>query len=123
MENIADILQLLNSEGIGAVSFYKYVDKFGSVKAALDNINPKKRTFSKTEAEDEIAKAEKKNIKIIAYDSPLYPQSLLHIADAPPILYALGNTELLNHSPNIAMSVRAMLLLTDAKLPQESPMT
>lgn len=103
MENLIDILQLINSDGIGAVSFYKYVKKFGSAKAALENIDAKKRIFSKAQAEDEIAKAQKNNAKIIAYNSSEYPQSLLEIPDAPPVLYVKGNEKLLNHHLNVAI--------------------
>jgi hypothetical protein len=62
LENLVDILQFINSDGIGAVSFYKYLEKFGSVRAALESLDSKKRKFSKTQAEDEIAKAKKKNL-------------------------------------------------------------
>lgn len=103
MENLVDILQLINSEGIGSVNFHKYIEKFGSVKEALENLNPKKRIFGKSRAEDEIAKAEKLKIKIIAFDSPLYPKSLSNIVDAPPVLYVRGNEKLLLHQQNIAI--------------------
>lgn len=103
MEKLTDILQLINAEGIGAIGFYKYVKKFGSVKGALNNVRPERLVFSRAQAEDEIAKAEKKNIKIIAFDSPDYPKSLLELDDAPPVLYALGNEKLLNHQLNVAI--------------------
>lgn len=103
MENPVDILQLINSDGIGTITFYKYLKKFGTAENALKNLNPKKRTYSKSQAEDEIAKAKKMNIKIIPFDSFDYPQTLLNIPDAPPILYVLGNEKLLNHRPNIAI--------------------
>lgn len=59
MENPVDILQLINSDGIGTITFYKYLKKFGTAENALKNLNPKKRTYSKSQAEDEIAKAKK----------------------------------------------------------------
>ena len=103
MENLIDILQLINSDGVGAISFYKYVKKFGSVKNALENLDTKKRTFTKTQAEDEIAKTQKAEAKIVAFDSPQYPQCLLEIPDAPPILYLKGNEKLLQHHLNVAI--------------------
>lgn len=103
MENPVNILQLINSEGIGIIGFYKYVKKFGSAENALIALNKTKKIFTKSQAEDEIAKAQKLNVKIITFDSPAYPQSLLNIADAPPVLYAKGNEKLLNHYPNIAI--------------------
>lgn len=103
MENLVDILRLINSEGIGAVGFYKYLQKFGSVANAINALNPQKRIFSKTQAEDEIAKANKLNIRIVTFDSPDYPQGLRNIPDTPPVLYLKGNSKLLNHYPNIAI--------------------
>jgi DNA processing protein len=47
-------------------------------------------------ANDEIEKAAKKNITIIAYDDPLYPSLLKNIHDPPAVLYVRGNPEMLN---------------------------
>lgn len=103
MENLVNILQLINSEGIGTIGFYKYLQKFGSAENALNALSAKKKIFSKTQAEDEIAKAAKLNVKIIGYDSSDYPQGLRNIPDAPPVLYLKGNEKLLTHYPNIAI--------------------
>ena len=47
-------------------------------------------------ANDEIEKAAKKNITIIACDDPLYPSLLKNIHDPPVVLYVLGRPEVLN---------------------------
>ena len=47
-------------------------------------------------ADDEIDKAAKKDITIIAYDDPLYPSLLKNIHDPPVVLYVLGNPEMLS---------------------------
>lgn len=100
---LVDILQLIMTEGIGPVTFYEYVKKTGSPAAALELAAQNKKLCPRTEAEEEIAKAKGKNAEIIAYDDPRYPQTLLELNDAPPVLYAIGNTELLRQTPAIAI--------------------
>lgn len=102
-ENLVNILRLLNTDGIGPITFYKLLEKHGDIKSALDAVALKKKVVTTTEAECMIADAEKKNTKIIPYNSPEYPQTLLQISDAPPVIYALGNTELLNYPYSIAI--------------------
>lgn len=102
-ENLTNILRLLNTEGIGPVTFYKLLEKHGDIETALEAIAAKKKVVTTTEAECMIADAEKKNVKIIPYTSPIYPQQLLQINDAPPVIYALGNIELLNYPYSVAI--------------------
>lgn len=100
---LIEILQLLLTEGIGPVTFYKYLQTYGNVEKALKILSSKKKICSKEKAKEEIEKANKIGAKIITYNDDLYPASLKQINDAPPILYALGNTELLNYEPSIAI--------------------
>ena len=102
-ENLVNILRLLNTDGIGPVTFYKLLEKHGNIPAALEAISAKKTVYSQDQAEQLLADAEKKNVKIIPYTSPEYPQTLLQISDAPPVIYALGNTELLNYPYSVAI--------------------
>ncbi len=46
---------------------------------------------------------EKQGIKVITYESEKYPSLLKEIPDPPAVLYALGNTELLNNEPCICI--------------------
>ena len=48
------------------------------------------------QAEINMAAAQRKNIEIISFDSPSYPQLLRTIEDAPLAFFAAGNIELLN---------------------------
>lgn len=103
--DIIDIIQLINTENLGPVSFYKLVAEFGSVGKALQALPqfPKYHIFSRSKAEQQISLAKQKGIHIISYQDPLYPQKLKLIKDAPPIIYALGNVELLNHPDTLAI--------------------
>ncbi len=95
--SLTDILQFILTDGIGPVSFYKAVQKAGSLQEALRLLQAggTKKICSRSRAEDEIAQAQKAGIRLIAYTDDIYPENLRNIPDAPPILYAKGNTELL----------------------------
>lgn len=101
-ERIAQI-RLINTENIGAITYHKLINRFGSAEKALENLPPRFIPFSKDKAEAEIKKAHKIGCQIIGYDDKDYPQILKHISDAPPLIYALGNPELLNHTPSVAI--------------------
>lgn len=100
---LADILQLINTEGIGPVTFYKYVQSAGSVSAALSKAAEKYALCNREFAENEIRKAQKAGIRILSFLDSEYPQNLKNIADAPPVLYALGNISLLNYPAAVAI--------------------
>lgn len=100
---LADILQLILTDGIGPVTFYEYVNRAGSVKDALELAKRKKSLCPREVAEEEIAKAKAKNVQIITYKDVLYPKKLAELNDAPPVIYALGNVDLLQQTPMIAI--------------------
>jgi DNA processing protein len=47
-------------------------------------------------AAKELAQAQAAGIRLLTWDEPQYPQRLREICDPPPLLYVLGNIELLN---------------------------
>lgn len=100
---LSDILRLLNTDGIGPVTYYKLLQKYGDVASALSAVAAKKEVFSAQAAAQIIDDAVRKNVKIITYTMPEYPQNLLQINDAPPVLYAYGNIELLNYPYAVAI--------------------
>lgn len=102
-DDILDYLQLINTENIGHKTFFQLLDKFGSVKEALQNLPPRYTLYDRTKAKEELSLAKHLGVKILTSHSPEYPQSLLSIEDYPPILYARGHTELLNNHLCLAM--------------------
>ena len=102
---LLDWIQLINSENVGPVTFYKLLDFYGSAEAALEALPKfaKYKLFPRDKAKRELDLALSKNIKIISKLSPLYPQSLLHLDDAPPILYVAGNEKLLNKEISLSI--------------------
>ena len=104
-ESIIDIIQLINSDNLGPITFHKLLNRFGSVKEIIENIHDIKKIklLSRNKAENIFETAIKKNMRIITYDNKDYPQKLLDIPDAPPVLFAIGDHTLLNRTPIISI--------------------
>ncbi len=104
MSDLIKILQIINTEGIGPVTFYKLMQKSADdIDAALDLLATKKKVFSRDEAESIVEKAQKIGAGIITYQDNEYPESLRQLNDAPPVIYALGNVNLLKHPATMAI--------------------
>lgn len=97
-EHIIDCLQLINSDNVGPVTFYKLLEEYGSIKAALRELPKHKKLilFPRGKAELELKLAEEKNIRLLTFEDEAYPEMLKQIEDAPPVLYVLGKPEILN---------------------------
>ncbi len=100
---LLDILRLMMTDGIGPITFYKHMQTYRCLEKVLQVISAKKQLCPKSMAEKEIERAEKSGISLIAYTDKQYPESLKQLNDAPPILYALGNIELLNYPLSVAI--------------------
>ena len=104
IEDLVDRLRLLRTAGIGPVTFRQLVIRFGTASAALAAVPdlarrgggkaPALRTSA--EAEREIARVERLGGKFLAAGQGLYPALLAEIEDAPPLLVAKGNLNLLD---------------------------
>jgi DNA processing protein len=104
LSDLIKILQIINTEGIGPVTFYKLMQKSADdIDAALDLLATKKKVFSRDEAESIVEKAQKIGARIITYQDNEYPESLRQLNDAPPVIYALGNVNLLKHPATMAI--------------------
>lgn len=104
-EHIIDCIQLINSENIGPVTFFKLLQEYGSVKNALAMLPKLKKfsLFSRSAAEVELAKAEEKGVRILTFADDEYPDNLKQIDDAPPLLYVLGRSDILNSELSLAI--------------------
>jgi len=94
-EKILSWLQLINTSNIGPVTFYKMLEKYGSAQKALESLVDKYKVFPREQAQEELKRAKNKNVHIICRDDECYPLHLKEIDDCPPILYVLGNLEVL----------------------------
>jgi len=104
-EYIIDILQLINSDNLGPVTFYKLLQKFKTTKCIIENITEVKKVklISRAKAESIFESACKKNIHILTFDDCDYPQKLSEIVNPPPILYTIGNHKILNHPKSLSV--------------------
>ena len=103
IEDLVDRLRLLRTPGIGPVTFRQLIARFGTPAAALAAVPdlaqrgggkaPALRT--RADAEGEIARVEKLGAKFLALGQGLYPRLLSELEDAPPLLIAKGNLNLL----------------------------
>jgi DNA processing protein len=93
-------LRLTRTEGIGAITFYRLIEKYGTASRALEALPHFTRSrpvtiATQAQVEDEISKTEKMGGKIIAACETEYPLMLSAIDDAPPVLTVFGNAALL----------------------------
>lgn len=104
-EHILDCLQLIKSENVGPVTFYKLLEQFKTVRKAIEALPqfPKLKLFPRSAAQREFEQAQEKGIKFLFWQDPDYPQNLLQLNDAPPLLYALGDIKLLNHPVSLSV--------------------
>lgn len=96
-------IQLINTTGVGPVHFKKILARYGDVDNALSVLSQKRIVFPRAKAEEELMTAEIKHVKIITIEDDLYPYNLKQIEDYPPILYALGNMDLLKNNNMLAI--------------------
>jgi DNA processing protein len=110
INDLVDRLRLVRSAGIGPVTYRQLIARFGSPAAALAAVPDLARRgggkspslHSRDDAEREIARVEKLGARYLALGLGLYPRLLAELEDAPPLLMAMGNLNLLDR-PAVAM--------------------
>ena len=104
IEDLVDRLRLLRTPGIGPVTFRQLIMRFGTPSAALIAVPDLARRGggkapdlrSREDAEREIARVERLGGRFLALGQGLYPRLLSELEDAPPLLIAKGNLNLLD---------------------------
>lgn len=90
--------------GIGPVRLRALIETFGDVKsawaaseAALRSMNMNQRALTnllsvrgQVDLDRVLARVDQLGVHVLTWDSPEYPQLLTQIADAPPVLFVLG---------------------------------
>lgn len=97
--------------GLGAITAKRMAERFGSLAAAFDasesdlravtGIGPDKAQqfwsdLRQVRADDELARAAKKGVRLVTWEDPGYPTLLKQIADPPLVLYVAGAIEALD---------------------------
>ncbi|MBL0941219.1 MAG: DNA-protecting protein DprA [Alphaproteobacteria bacterium] len=92
-------LRLIRTEGIGPITFYSLLDKFGSASEALYGLpdfakkSGRKKPlaiYSETQALKECADLKSYGARLILANDPNYPDALKTLSDAPPVLSVKG---------------------------------
>ena len=103
-------LRLLRSRRVGVTTFYRLMAEHGTAQNALAALPEVARAAGVIGYEccppgviaAEIKAAKAANARLLCLGSPDYPANLARVADAPPLMWALGNTDLLK-KPMIAL--------------------
>lgn len=103
-------IRLIRSASVGPVTYRQLVARFGSAQSALDAIpdlarrggGKPPRLFGLDEAERERTRVEKLSGRYLILGQGLYPPLLAELDDAPPLLIAKGNLNLLDR-PAVAI--------------------
>ena len=107
----ADWLQLIRSPGIGPITFYRLLERFGDAQKALSGLPSLAsktgrakpiRIADRDVIEREMARIKKHNGRFIASCEPEYPGRLKNIPDPPPVICVRGHTHLFEN-PAIAI--------------------
>ncbi|HEX8839589.1 MAG TPA: DNA-processing protein DprA [Sphingomicrobium sp.] len=104
IEDLVDRVRLLRTPGIGPVTFRQLIIRFGTPAKALAAVPDLARrgggrvptVCSISDAEGEIATVEKLGARYLVLGQGLYPRLLAELEDAPPLLVAKGNLNLLD---------------------------
>jgi DNA processing protein len=110
VSDLIERIRLIRSPSIGPVTYRQLIARFGSAETALAAIPDLARRgggkipalFTRDQAEREAAKVEKLGARYLVLGQGLYPSLLAELDDAPPILIAKGNCNLLD-KPTVAI--------------------
>ncbi len=105
-----DWLRLIRSRRVGAVTFHRLLVEHGTAYAALNALPAIARAAGVADyaiCPEAVAQAEARagrafGANLVLWGAPDYPQALMHLPDAPPVLWVRGNLALL-HRPMVAM--------------------
>ncbi len=105
-----DWLRLIRSRRVGAVTFHKLLAEHGTAAAALAALPAIAATAGVREysvchedvALHEMSLARAAGAQMLCWGEVAYPVALYDLPDAPPVLWALGDVDLLNR-PAVAM--------------------
>ncbi|WP_138465424.1 DNA-processing protein DprA [Poseidonocella sp. HB161398] len=103
-------LRLFRSRRVGVATFHRLISEHGTAAAALEALPDIARQagvanyqpFAESAALAEMKAARRLGARLLCLGDPDYPALLADIADAPPLLWAAGRTELL-HTPMVAL--------------------
>lgn len=104
------VLRLARSRRVGAASFHRLLAEHGGAVAAFAALPEVARAAGVTDyapcpegvAEAELRAGARLGARLLVWGAPDYPQALLDLPDAPPVLWVRGDTGLLDR-PAVAV--------------------
>jgi DNA processing protein len=91
-------------DGIGCATFQELVATFRSASRALgDASRDGVRSRALAAADVALSHGARLGMAVIAAGDPDWPAGLSQLADVPPVLWALGNLDLLDDRPRVAI--------------------
>ncbi|TDT75272.1 DNA protecting protein DprA [Litoreibacter halocynthiae] len=99
-------LRLIRSHRVGVSTFFRLLDEQGSAEAALEALPgiasaagvARYTPCSPEAAQRELEQGAQLGAKLLLHGAPDYPQALMDLDDAPPLLWALGDISLANRA-------------------------
>jgi DNA processing protein len=106
----SDRLRLVRSRRVGAVTYHRLLAEHGSARAALTALPAIARAAAVEDYEicplgvvqAELKQGRALGARLLTHGEPDYPAALLDLPDAPPVLWAIGDIDLLNR-PAVGM--------------------
>ncbi len=91
-------------DGVGCVTFTQLTARFGSAANALDDAQfAGRRLEAFARADDALARADRLGMRLLALADPVLPACLRDLDEVPPVLWAVGNLDLLGDVPRVAV--------------------
>jgi DNA processing protein len=109
-DNRLSWLRLIRSRRVGTATFWRLLEEYGSAEAALIALPEVAKAAGVQSYEPcpepvvfkEYKAGKTVGARLICRGEPAYPTALADLADAPPVLWAMGDTDLLNR-PMVAL--------------------
>ena len=97
-------LRLIRSRRVGAISFHRLVGEYGGVEAALAALPDRARAAGiesyqlapLASLRAELEAGRRAGARLLLFGAQDYPAALMSLTDAPPLLWARGDSSLLN---------------------------
>jgi DNA processing protein len=105
-----DWLRLARTDGVGPVTFFGLLTRFGTAKAALDRLPQHLAKTGKLATaipsiatiEQELARVDEAGAQLLCACEPLFPQNLAALAPPPPVITVKGRVSL-TQKPMVAL--------------------
>ncbi|HEX5581503.1 MAG TPA: DNA-processing protein DprA, partial [Gemmatimonadaceae bacterium] len=101
-----DAVALSMVRGVGPVRYRELLREHGSTCSALRVVGRAERERARDEARRALADAAALGARCLVLGEPAYPAPLLDLADAPPVLWALGDLALLEQPAGAIVGTR-----------------